>query len=70
MRATRKDFDRVARIVKASLYLCAKGQDPQGVISLMGEDLADFLADGNATFSRERFLTACGIDLTPCRGKE
>ena len=53
---TRKDFERIARVVKAfPMFECDR--------SLLAARFVDALAPTNPNFKREVFLRACGVSL-------
>ena len=56
MRAHRKDFVRIARILYAAQRLIERGYNTDEVFTIMVDDFADLLQEDHATFDRERFI--------------
>lgn len=58
MRAHRKDFVRIARILHAAQRLIERGYGTVEVFDVLIDDFADMLGEDHATFDRERFVRA------------
>ncbi len=69
MRASRRDYDAIARAFKHAAKLIEGGRSSLGVLALLAEDVADRFEESNATFKRELFLERCGIPQPLLRGK-
>ncbi len=70
MKASRRDYDRLAAAIKAARQLVLKKYNPESVLCLLTEDICDILEDNNAAFKRDAFFAACQLDPSLCRGKE
>ena len=60
MKATRRDLDKIAALFKAARKLAYNGYNPEGILGVMVEDMADILEANNQTFQRDKFIEACG----------
>ncbi len=68
MKASRRDFDAIAQIFKSGLYLAKRKYEPHALLTCMAEDVANLLARSNATFDKEQFIAACGLDKEKLHG--
>lgn len=53
---TRKDFELIARIVKAH-----RKYEGDATVDQLARDMADALRTTNQQFNRDKFLRACGV---------
>lgn len=65
MKTSRRDFEEVAKIIKAAMRLADRGYPAASLLEAMTNDLADVLAKSNASFKREVFLKACDVKEIP-----
>lgn len=60
---TRKDFELIARVFNDQLHNAHWDEILKTEISVLSlQIVVDALSTTNASFDRERFLTACGVD--------
>lgn len=60
---TRKDYEKIARVIKArALTHCTHTDQRKGEMLDLALDLAVTFQQDNPRFDRARFLKACGIE--------
>jgi len=58
---TRKDYVKIAAAIRQHVE-ANSAESYQTAFSMIAKSVADVLADDNARFDRQRFLTACGVN--------
>ena len=63
MSLTRKNYERIAEILKEKLRRCpGRGSDAGLTVEAIAGELAEYFAEDNPHFDRCRFLKACEIE--------
>lgn len=63
---TKKDFELIARDIKNGEYIGNAFESRNQI----AKRLASSLAKTNPRFNREKFLTACGVEIMPTRATD
>lgn len=53
---TKKDFEAVAEIISSN-----RGDGVEYTLDMIAINLADYFAEQNPNFNRDRFIKACGL---------
>jgi len=62
---TKRHFESIAAIIAYEHRLARGAARPEGLTENIAHKLADYFANENPRFDRQRFLVACGVLIKP-----